>query len=548
MDISIRHALNIDTGEVHDAHVVFADVESGQKFRHYFYVEEPELVCVECGQNLHISTHPYGGVFFKHYPGSSFCILKDSRLTAEERVKIEQFFVQREGPRHKSLKHAIANYLKQVTGVVPDSISVDDHFISNGDEKRRPDICFEFEGKKIVFEIQISRLPGKYIFKRHEFYRKMGMYLIWILDDFDVHGQDQTAKDIKYLSYHQNYFFFADNLQKPSLVVQFKKGFNYQGRESRYKWNHEFVGLTDLKYDPIEFQSFYLSFRDEEKRLNDELLLSDLNDALKIFRRLYETDNTALYNRCDAIVFDELDHEQFNALNRRIGGVRDSGLFFRAIADVKPYFLIYMLRTSIFENNLSTKNAAGSNLLEELLRQNQIFQWRRIVKLMFERGYELSSSDRVFLNTRLLPGESKLDREKRVVMIYAYNHLRLQHLTDHYERIEGAVLVILSAKFHKIIGQGFSNFLEVANNAVRSYRCWTFIERAMKHYGILDSVIALDRKGTFASKRAAHIESPSSIEESLMLAKLFPEVVGSLDKQWIDGEIFNVELVETTAL
>ncbi|MGV8880126.1 MAG: DUF6035 family protein [Sphingobacteriaceae bacterium] len=112
----------------------------------------------------------------------------------------------KESDRHKSQKNKMAALLRQTLGVDSESVIADIRFFFGANEKRRPDVYCKYLGKELVFEIQLSHLSQRYILGRHKFYQDKGMYLIWILDNFDVHGQSQMERDIKYLSKSQNFF------------------------------------------------------------------------------------------------------------------------------------------------------------------------------------------------------------------------------------------------------------------------------------------------------------------------------------------------------
>ena len=70
------------------------------------------------------------------------------------------------------------------------TVIIDNKFIIKENGKRKPDVYCKFQDKELVFEIQLSDLSLNYILNRYEFYRRNGIYLIWILDKFDIHNQE----------------------------------------------------------------------------------------------------------------------------------------------------------------------------------------------------------------------------------------------------------------------------------------------------------------------------------------------------------------------
>lgn len=531
MEYSIRHVFDADTGEALDATTLFKTIESGQEFRRQFHVSDQNLLCRECHQKATVSSNKYGRVYFKHFPNTSYCILKDDNLTAQEREQVEDFLARKESKRHKVLKQVISSYLSNQVDVNPLSITVDDHYLKDHKEKRRPDISFQFRDMQVVFEIQLSALPAKYILKRHEFYKRNQIYLVWILDDFDVSGQSQTEKDIKYLNQHQNFFYFNDVGRTHSLVVQFKTGHVNIDDKVYTRWEHEHVTLSDLKFDSAEHQVYFKSLRDEMHRVETIKLERSLEPLVNQFREFFISDNEKFIPALERDL-DELDYHLFHVFNEKIGGVKSSDLFFKALSgNGKPNFVVFLFKYGRFQNNLNCKNKDGLNLLEYILRANFNFN-PRVIHLMFSNGYVISDSDRTYLQQSVRSEETLFVREARILKLYAYNILKDKTLIELYDRIDGTMLTILSAKFRRVIGMGFANFLGMANNAIQNYKTtWPFIEQSFKHFGIWDDILELDKKGTFKKKLSEYYNSDkndSHLDQSyLVLIRLFPGVFES---------------------
>ncbi|MEQ8424095.1 MAG: DUF6035 family protein, partial [Cyclobacteriaceae bacterium] len=210
---SIKLAVDRLSGELIVADEAFAKSKEAFAIRHQAHSGELDLYCRECNQKLTVPTSKYDRIHFRHLPNAEYCILKDGNLSPEEIEQFNKILIAKESERHKELKRKIAKKLLKVEGVDAASITIDDKFIIRGNEKRGPDVYCRYWDKQLVFEIQLSNLSLRYILSRYNFYKKHSIYLIWVLDNFDVHKQGQLERDIKYLSEHQIFFNLDEKVE-----------------------------------------------------------------------------------------------------------------------------------------------------------------------------------------------------------------------------------------------------------------------------------------------------------------------------------------------
>jgi len=539
MEYAIRYVYDPDTSEQFDAQEVFKYRELAYAFRKHVQPTDQRLLCCVCDERATISLGSKGRMHFKHFPNTPDCDLKDGSYTRAERKLIEEHYANKERPRHKVLKQAIGNFLSATEGVDANSIYIDNKFLRDKREKRRPDVLCNFNGKKIAFEIQLSTLPPKYIFKRHEFYKRNEIYLVWILDDFDPNGQNQTEKDIKYLSKHQNFFFFNDASPKHSLVAQYKIGrVNRALNKHYFKWTHESIGLKDLKFDETEFQCYFVSFEEEKSKIHLEQVKEKHKDILDSLREFYTSDDERLIPKFHPAI-ESLDFDDLGLLEKALGLDKSNDVFLKAARSSKAYFLVYLLEKSRFNIDLSQYKDDSNTLLQAILRApKMLFRWK-IIHLIFHHGYTLTNSDRMFLKGFSFHNEMPTLRSQRIINIYAYNAIGQKMYIDWFEKITGTVYTILSAKFNRIVGHGFNNFISLANNAIHSYKTtYTFIEQAFKYYKVWDKVMAEDQKKTFFRKHEEYLADrnrSTDLQGYYVLKILFPEVFNPSGKsvEWI---------------
>ena len=213
--------------------------------------------CLECEQNLAIAHSKYDRNYFRHLPNHSYCILSDNSLSPKDQKEYIEIATLRESDRHKYLKNRIGSLLYEEQNV--SNINIDSKYISTDTEKRKPDVYCEYNGFKIVFEIQLSKLPLWYILKRHTFYKANNIVLIWILDNFNVKDQGSFERDIKYLNKYQNFFKFDEESIRFKLLCEYKEVF-IDKYIVKSKWTQKSIELSELKIDQSGFQAFYYNY------------------------------------------------------------------------------------------------------------------------------------------------------------------------------------------------------------------------------------------------------------------------------------------------
>lgn len=276
MNRSIKTAINIKTGEILNADLIFRIMKDGQKIREIDkQTDGDDFCCYECGQLLE-TTSKNKNVFFRHKKGYSFCDLTDDQLSQEDendfarmnKIKEEsqESYTGRrssEGVRHYNLKKLIVSKLNKTQFVTEVQ---DEKIVRNDFQIRRADVYCEFNGKRIVFEIQMSKLSARYIFSRYNFYKSNGIFLIWIID-VNLKAQDQFSIDIKYLNEYQNYFNIDESKVNLQLICKHKEFTITPYNELRMPWTTKTLELTQLKFNEEIFQAYYYDLVQEQQKM-----------------------------------------------------------------------------------------------------------------------------------------------------------------------------------------------------------------------------------------------------------------------------------------
>ncbi len=201
-DRSIKIAFDNESGKILEADKVLSESKDAFTFRKEYHEKKIKLSCCECGQDLIVSGSKFGRIHFKHKPGHSYCFLSDDKITPQEHEKFTEISRLKESDRHKYLKNKIGELLRSVHGVDLGSIAIDDKCIIKTNGRRRPDVYCRYKEKELVFEIQLSDLSLSYILNRYNFYKDNEIYLIWILDNFDIHKQGTLERETGFFSSH----------------------------------------------------------------------------------------------------------------------------------------------------------------------------------------------------------------------------------------------------------------------------------------------------------------------------------------------------------
>jgi len=525
-DRSIKIAFDKTSGEILDADEVFDITKDAFEIRKKYHEKNIILSCCECEQNLMVSGSKYDRLHFKHKPGHDYCILSDGNLTPQGHEKFTEILKAKESDRHKELKSKIGELLKKISGVDLNTISIDNRFIIKDNEKRRPDVYCKFQDKELVFEIQLSDLSLGYILSRYEFYKKHGIYLIWILDNFDIHNQGTLERDIKYLTKYENFFKLDEKSETLKLECEYKTPFLTAENKLLTKWIKKSVSLNELNFDSEVFQIFYYNYADnktkietlqkqnaekiievEKKRLEQIKLENAKKHAQNIVAKIADIRKRGIQVYVNIAKeleeMDDFELEVFNnTLNLKGKFIEHKPPLVKWIDEAEQkdlQFIEFILKTKEIEFDINTTDNIGRTPLQAILSNDNIPNTLPILAL-FEAGYNLTASDNLFLSE--LYEKQKISDDN----FYIYkmcNNLINRNLVHDAFQFSKLLFIIESARQDKLITFKFTGnkWVSFANNAIHSYsEYWEYIELAFKRYGLWEKLIHLDTKLTFQKK------------------------------------------------
>jgi len=522
-DRSIKIAFDKTSGEILDADEVFDIAKDAFAIRKKYHEKNLILSCCECEQDLMVSGSKYDRLHFKHKPGHSHCILADGKLSPHDHEKLTAILKAKESDRHKELKSKIGEYLKNVSGVDVNTIQIDNKFIIKGNEKRKPDVYCKFQDKELVFEIQLSDLSLGYILSRYDFYKKHGMYLIWILDNFDIHNQGTLERDIKYLTKYENFFKLDEKSETLKLECEYKFPFLTDNNKLLTKWLKKSVALNELKFDSEVYQAFYYNFgnnktKTEALQKQKEAEFKEAERKKREQQKLENAQSTAKYIVAEIADFrkrkiqnfdsisnqlEELDDFEIDILNKTLNLKRKSkSPLIKWIDDATQddvVFLCFVLKTNKIELDINT-NDNGRTPLQALFENDNIHKTTSALSL-FQAGYRLTENDNLILLK--FKKEQKITEENFYIFQFCSNLID-RNLVSDVVRFSKLLFIVETARKDKMVWYNYTKgniWISFANNTIQSYsEYWEYIELVFKRFGLWDKLIQLDTKGTFQKK------------------------------------------------
>lgn len=523
---SIKLAFEKLSGIILEADKVFAIQKDAFLFRLKANKHEVDLYCCECGQPLNVSISRYDNLYFKHQPNADECILKEGKLTPEDEEKLNKILFAKESPRHHELKNKIGERLMKVEGVDVTSIAIDSRFIIRGKMKRRPDVYCKYLDKELVFEIQLSDLPLSYILSRYEFYKMHGIYLIWILDNFNVYNQGQLERDIKYLAKYENFFKLDEKTEDLKLECEYKFPYLTDDNKVFNKWVNKSVSLNQISFDSVLYQIFYYNFGDNKSKLEeirerkkeeleqleeikiDYVRLRNANyKAIEIITLLKNLHDKKIPNFNSVILLlNKLDRFEINILNSELdflnpekfnGSILNMWIK-NATQDDMPFFR-FILNCNEIHYDVNSNGQDGKTPLQEIYLNTKITKVT-LVKNLFKRGYRLTDEDTEFFD-ELIINNAQLKED--LVLYDCCNKLPNNDLVDLVFLHDQIVYIFESALREEIIGFNYKSdvWIQFANNAIQHHsKYWEYIEKVFKYSGLWEKLIQLDKKGTFHRK------------------------------------------------
>lgn len=542
----IEMAFDKVSGEVHCADDIFATYQDAYKVRKNYHEDKYDFSCCECGQKLEISTSKNNLVHFKHAKGTKPCVLKDSKFSEEDMELIKEFYIIRESARHIELKNKIGKLIEKENGVR--EVYIDNKVVFDEGNRRRPDVICSYKDIKLVFEIQLSTLPLKYMLGRVNFYKSKGYYLIWVLDNIDLDSQDQMVKDIKYLHPSHNFFSLDENSESFKLMCSYKWAYANEKDTIRYKWKKKSVSLHQLTFKEDGYETYFFDFNYRVSQVEREIKKS-LEAQLKYEEELTEEKEKEFvqsiidkikeeklnqgYNYKPIVEdINRLDYKQRFLLNQKLNiknRKKNPAIhkWLETSDDNDLSFLRFILLCDEIEYDINQKDSTGRSALEAWLNNDKVKYKEYLFRYFSYRGYIINSKDKdvikVFFN-------DKVSSELTILFFELSQTIKDSSLRIDLFEQKRLLSIVESIKRREIIGFNFrkDSWVQFANNAISFHpENWRIFEIAFKYYNLWNVLLDLDKKGTFTRKLQDYNRDNrfnDGLKDRFLIAELYPEI------------------------
>ena len=547
---SIQVAVDTSTGEVVKAvKLLSRDAPDRYLTREKDSLNEVRYECYECGQRLHVATSKGDNLHFRHSPKSEECVLKGDGVSRKDERLVNGVIQSKESQRHKDLKNKLGQHLMQTEGVDKDSVLIDNRFLIRKNGKRRPDVYCKYHDREIVFEIQLSLLPISYIIGRHRFYKENGIYLVWILNEFDIkEGQRAFEKDIKYLTEYQNFFHVDELVESFRLVCDYKVSYIVMPElELRDHWKEKSVNFNQLKFNSQNYQVYYKNFeqtkalkqgeldvlKEEKRRKREGEIIASVrrnSQAIKSELRFLLSENRKGRYRSFEPMIDEINEltTHLDVFNEVLGFYKkdESGkpFMFKVLGAQQKddrFFIESILDCDKIQLDVNEQDTDGTSLLKAFY-DAEFLGFISPVKSLFKRGYSLTVSDNELLTSTSFPSDLR-------IRIEVYDRLQNKNLIESAYDFMPLLYMLESISRKEIVGYGWKSneWLQFANYMVRNHQNqWRLLECALQRFKLWPLIMNLDKRGTFIGKveeaRANDYNDNDKVIVRSLVADLYP--------------------------
>lgn len=221
--------------------------------------------CAICKQPLYLSRfiRDYTNRWFAHDGKSEHCPWYEGNRLSPDQTKALIYRGQQEGAKHQSIKQFLANWLrkdKSVTNICLEQTTFSE--VVKG-EWRRPDVKCTYNGKPIVFEIQLSYTFLSDVIARDEFYRREGISIIWVFTLFDP--TRAVITDEAFFN-RRNLFVLDDCAMSESIL---RESLTFSGYRQTPQlidekvcdvWSAEFIQMQDVIFPSETYRPYFFDY------------------------------------------------------------------------------------------------------------------------------------------------------------------------------------------------------------------------------------------------------------------------------------------------
>lgn len=222
---------------------------------------------------------------FAHVADKLDCPIKTGKNYTKSQILRMKYNGQKESPRHFRLKNFIADSISKDKRFT--DVKVDKRTTGICKDWRRPDVSSVFQGKKVVFELQITTTFLNVIAERNLFYQNNGIYIIWVFDRNRKNVEDMRfmEMDIFYPNNHNAFFINQEtDSNNFKLICGYEKPVIAACSLEKI-WKLDEVDFGDLTFRE-DYQVFWFDYEREKEKIQREREKKEIAEFGTIWVRL----------------------------------------------------------------------------------------------------------------------------------------------------------------------------------------------------------------------------------------------------------------------
>lgn len=352
---TIIDLLNLDTEKAESALVLISPYDDEPNFKLRRLIEEriqadnPLYACNSCGQSVVFRCHrlQHNGkhaFYFKHLSSSGDCPIKTGSTLTKDEIRCMKYNGAKESRTHFEIKNYLADQLRKDDRFT--KVEVEPVIKGTGSwskEWKKPDVSALFNGKPVVFEIQLSTTFLDVIVSREVFYLNKGMPIFWIFNNLNPESARATEKDVFFnnksnaLSINEKSKELSLNDGRLVFTGLFKKPyFDPKTNTIEETWDEMPVKFDDIKFDSLTHKPYFISFDNQYNQVLVEQRDAKIREPVKSFENIalqhdpdYESRKVCASKLVAVGLYDQDDFDlSFLKFVKALLSVRDGKVYF----------------------------------------------------------------------------------------------------------------------------------------------------------------------------------------------------------------------------
>lgn len=280
---TVKLAIDCATGEVLSAESLLTMTEfefselrreamSARNARKKNDGNDVRFICAICKNPLFLSRRNEGAKnrWFVHDGKSEDCPWYEGNRLTPDQTKALIYRGQQEGADHRNMKQFISRWLERdplVSQVSQEQTTFSE--VVKG-ERRRPDVKCFYRGLPLVFEIQLSYTFLSDVIARDDFYKREGIFIIWVFAYFDL----SRAAVVDEAFFNRRNIFIVDKEAVKQSVERETLMFTGHHQMPQLSsnltvdvWTSRTIGLDDVIFPKDTLRPYFFDYDAECKRI-----------------------------------------------------------------------------------------------------------------------------------------------------------------------------------------------------------------------------------------------------------------------------------------